>query len=121
MQRTSLIESLKKIQEELRPLSLKWAKIKEKRFELRFSNLEELTDDELTARHEKIMAIYNGAWANVQKIWKRLPEAQWDTTFALQMRHLPEYTDLRSALAAYKEAFHPKSKGSNAKSVPGVQ
>lgn len=105
MQRMEMIESLRATQEEMRHLSLKWAKIKEKRYDLQFSSLDELTDEELVTRFARINGIYQSEWAALMKVWKRLPEAQWDTTFLLGMRHLPEYTDLRSALAEFKEKF----------------
>lgn len=77
-----------------------------------------MTEEELQARYDLMNGIYENEWASLMKVWNRLPESQWDNTFLLKMKHLPEYNDLRSALAEFKEKFIGKKP--NAKSAAGT-
>jgi len=75
-----------------------------------------MNSTELKQRLGNVQKIFDGSFSDLMKIWRQLPQSQWETTFALQMRHLPEYTDLRKALTAFKNQFLGKQTNAKATS-----
>jgi len=75
---------------------------------MKFKVREDSTQKELTDQLARVKAIRNGDFAELLKVWNILPESQWEMTFQQQMRHLPEYRDLRKALAKFKSNFMRK-------------
>lgn len=110
MQKAQLIEKILAVKTEMEPLAIEWAKVTKKKFAARFENLDNMTMMELQGHYARLKAIYTGTWADLKKTWDRLPEPQWRNTFLLEMKHLPEYTDLKTALIAFKQQFMGKKK-----------
>ena len=110
MQKEVLVQKIQAIRIEMEPLAIKWAKIREKKFKERFEHLDDMTLKDLEGHYMRLKAIHKGTWTNLKKIWDSLPQAQWETTFLLGMRHLPEYADLQHALIEFRFNFMGKKR-----------
>jgi len=97
------------IKAEMEPFAYKWAKVNKRIFELRFRIDEDSTQKELKDQLGRLKAIQKGDFADLLKVWNKLPESQWELTFQQDMRHLLEYKDLRKALLKFKSHFVRKS------------
>jgi hypothetical protein len=97
----------------MEPLALGRAKITKKHWEDRF-RLDILNHKELEDRRRHIKNIYETTFTALKEVYGQFSEEYWTNLFAQEMRDMPEYKDLRSALTAFKNQFMGKKE--NAKS-----
>lgn len=109
MRKAEMEAKIQDMKAAMSPLALKWAKIPPKKWDKRFDTTD-FTHQELTDRYKSVKALFEGAYADLAKVWKALPESQWEMTFAQGMKHMPEYQDLRRELVNFRDTFLGRAK-----------